>query len=490
MKTIILPYTSENQISGTLKNLESADMDLRILLVSSVASLDHSRYPVIFSSGAPGSTQWLKAIGNHVDCDDGTLFLYTKYSTLEPGYNALKRMEHVLHETGSGMVYADYRSVDVAGKLSPVPLLDLMEGSLRDDFDFGSLLAFDLSAFHKALASIESEYVGAGLYTLRLAMMRMSVITHIREFLYTDIENDNRKSGEKQFDYVNPRNRSIQLEMEDACTRHLKAIGAWLSPRTKEIDLEDEKFEIEASVIIPVKNRRKTIADAVDSVLRQEAPFRFNVIVVDNHSTDGTTEILARYTDERVIHVVPPRTDLGIGGCWNYGASLPQCGKFVLQLDSDDVYSHNEVIKHVVEKFYSEKCAMVIGSYLLTDFNLNELPPGKIDHKEWTDDNGPNNALRINGLGAPRCFYTPVLRRIKLPDVSYGEDYALALQICRRYKIGRIYDVLYYCRRWEDNSDASLDISKLNRNNHYKDSVRTQEIMARVLLNRSEINHG
>ena len=309
------------------------------------------------------------------------------------------------------------------------------------------------------------------------------------EFLYTEVEHDLRKSGEKQFDYVDPRNRAVQVEMEAACTAHLKRIGAYLAPVFEPIAFSEEAFEVEASVIIPVRNRVRTIEDAIRSVLKQACAFPFNVIVIDNHSTDGTTERIAALAqeDKRIIHLIPERDDLGIGGCWNLGVHHPACGRFVVQLDSDDVYSDADTLRKVVEAFYEQQCAMVVGTYMMTNFQMEMIQPGIIDHKEWTPENGRNNALRINGLGAPRAFYTPLLRQVNLPNTSYGEDYALGLRMSRHYQIGRIYDVLYLCRRWEDNSDASLDVVKMNQHNLYKDKIRTWELEARINRNKQ---HG
>ncbi|MDP4278178.1 MAG: glycosyltransferase family A protein, partial [Bacteroidota bacterium] len=310
---------------------------------------------------------------------------------------------------------------------------------------------------------------------------------HLKETLYTITENDQRDQEACQFAYVDPKNRTVQLEMEQVCTKHLKAVEAWLSPEAESINLTEGEFPAEATVIIPVRNRCKTIGDAIDSVLNQETTFPFNLIVIDNHSTDGTTGIIREKAtkDSRIIHLIPDRKDLGIGGCWNEGIQHPLCGRFAIQLDSDDVYSSHQTLAKIVSEFYAQQCAMLVGSYRMCNFNLDTIPPGIIDHKEWTPENGKNNALRINGLGAPRAFFTPVLRAIKVPNTSYGEDYALGLQISRRWKIGRIFEVLYLCRRWEENSDASIDLIKLNTFNQYKDALRTIELAARQQLNKA-----
>ena len=399
---------------------------------------------------------------------------------------ALERMCDYLSAPQCSMVYADHYKT-IKGERTPHPVIDYQLGSVRDDFDFGSLLMFRTDYLKRAINEIEAEkeYQHSALYALRLALSRYGELTHIREFLYTETEIDLRKSGEKQFDYVDPRNRQVQIEREEVFTRHLKKIGAYLKPSMMTVDLKEGEFSHEASIIIPVRNRARTINDAIRSVLEQETSFPFNLIIIDNHSTDGTSEIIEQYkNDNRVIHLIPERTDLGIGGCWNLGINHPQCGRFAIQLDSDDLYSSPHTLQTIVDKFYKEQCAMVIGSYRMTDFTLQTLPPGVIDHKEWTDENGHNNALRINGLGAPRAFFTPLLRKIRVPNTSYGEDYALGLAFSRQYRIGRIYDVLYLCRRWEGNSDAALSIEKINQNNNYKDSLRTLEIKLRQAMNK------
>ena len=400
------------------------------------------------------------------------VLLLTKPVKVTLGQGALDRMLRVASDSNAAMVYSDYNGH---------PVIDYFPGSIRDDFDFGSLWLFKTSLLHTfAMQAGEHDYQYAGLYALRLFLSRKGQLFHINECLYTEEETDLRVSGVKQFDYVNPRNREVQIEMEHAATAHLAEIGAKIDPSFyRRPDFNEQDFDIEASVVIPVYNREKTIMDAVNSALGQKANFKFNVIVVDNHSTDKTTELLNAMHDERLIHIIPERYDLGIGGCWNVAINDDRCGRFAVQLDSDDLYSSPKTLQQIVDAFYKQNAAMVVGSYRMCDFELNTLPPGLIDHKEWTDDNGPNNALRINGLGAPRAFFTPLLRQIQFPNTSYGEDYALGLIFSRHYRIGRIYTELYLCRRWGGNSDAALSIDKINANNLYKDRLRTLEIAAR-----------
>jgi len=411
--------------------------------------------------------------------------IYTKDTTLELGQYALERFYHIADGTKAGLVYSDYYQI-ADGVRTNLPLIDYQEGSLRDDFNFGSVLFYNTEYLKKALEASTEEYKYAGLYDLRLKVSQLADLIHINEYLYSEIEHDTRKSGEKLFDYVDPKNRGIQIEMEAACTDHLKKTGGYLAPKFKSIAFEEKSFPVEASVIIPIRDRVRTVEDAIKSVLSQKTTFSFNLIVVDNFSTDGTSEIIEKYAklDSRLIHIKPTRTDLGIGGCWNEGVDYPGCGKFSVQLDSDDVYKDDNSLQTIVDAFYEQNCAMVIGSYTMTNFKMETIAPGLIDHKEWTPENGRNNALRINGLGAPRAFYTPILRTIKVPNTSYGEDYALGLYFSREYQIGRIYDSVYLCRRWDDNSDASLDVVKMNGYNLYKDKIRTIELKARQNLNK------
>ncbi len=412
------------------------------------------------------------------------VLLYTKQPPLEWVQHGLERMLSVAEASHCGLLYSDYYET-VGGVRRQYPVIDCQLGSVRDDFDFGPVLMFRADALRRAAEELHDEYRYAGLYALRLGVSRHSAVMRLNEYLYCVTEHDTRKSGEKQFDYVDPRNREVQIEMECVCTGHLKKIGAYLAPEFEEIDIEEGEFPCEASVIIPVRNRARTIEEAVRSALRQRTEFAFNVIVIDNHSTDGTTEILRRLAaeDSRLLHIVPARTDLGIGGCWNEGIDHSECGRFAVQLDSDDVYQDENTLQTVVDEFRRQRCPMVIGSYTMTNGQMETIAPGLIDHREWTEENGRNNALRINGLGAPRAFFTPLLREMHVPNTSYGEDYALGLAISRRYRIGRIYSSLYLCRRWEGNSDASLDITHTNANNAYKDKLRTIEIMARTEMN-------
>jgi len=409
------------------------------------------------------------------------VFVYLNANPLEWGLYGEERMLRVAQNTGAGIVYADRYKI-LNGERKPFPVIDYQSGSYRDDFDFGSVWLCRTEALKNVLDVLESGLKYAALYDLRLKIDSFYNIFHINEFLYTELESDNRKSGEKLFDYVNPKNREVQIEMEKVCTKKLKFDKAYLKPVFKKPDFSDQKFPVEASVVIPVRNREKTIEDAVKSALQQKTDFKFNVIVVDNHSTDKTTEILKKIAAENanLVHIIPTRNDLGIGGCWNMAIMDSRCGRFAVQLDSDDLYIDDKVLSKIVNAFYEQKTAMVIGSYKLVNFKLEEIPPGLIDHREWTPENGRNNAMRINGLGAPRAFYTPVLREIKFPNTSYGEDYALCLAISRNYQIGRIYEPLYLCRRWEDNSDGDLDIAKLNAHNLYKDSIRSIELLARI----------
>jgi len=488
MKSVIncfIPFICEKQVRTTIEKLKGIEEVNKIYLLAigskTVGTLENC---LLLHIDSLYSSATIRAIAEHSD----SLFtlLYTKFTTLDLGLFSLERMIHIAEDTNSGMVYADHYQISGDKQLS-APVIDYQQGSLRDDFDFGSVLFFSSEAFKESVDRMKKNYFSAGLYDFRLKLSQRYSLVHINEYLYSEIENDTRESGDKIFDYVDPKNRNIQIEMEEACTEHLKEIGGYLPPVFDKISFDEFNFEYEATVIIPVRNRIRTIREAICSVLNQKTSFRFNIIIIDNHSTDGTSEAIEKFTaDKRVIHLVPERNDLGIGGCWNMGVNHQKCGKFVIQLDSDDVYKDENTLTTMVNAFYRQNCAMVVGTYLMTNFEMKEIAPGIIDHKEWTSENGRNNALRINGLGAPRAFYTPILRQIKLPNTSYGEDYALGLNFSRHYQIGRVYDVLYFCRRWDDNSDASLDIEKVNRNNLYKDRIRTWELQARIALNKKK----
>ncbi len=474
--TCILPYAEENELIPTIESFNNSGLVEKIIVVATKNVELKNVEVFVTKHGMSASKTWKELIGSIIT---NYTIVYNKTMALKLGQYALERMMKTLKDVNAGMVYSDYFEKK-DGKLTAHPVIEYQEGSLRDDFNFGSLVMYNSIVLKEAIETMDSDYNFAALYDLRLRISQKQSLVHLPELLYTEIELDKRKSGEKLFDYVDPRNRDRQIEMELACTEHLKQVGAYLKPEFCKIEFKNGKFPVEASVIIPVRNRKKTIKDAIESVLCQKTSFDFNIIIVDNHSTDGTTEIINSFADyPQLVHIIPERDDLGIGGCWNEGVDSKKCGKFAIQLDSDDLYIHDTVIARIVKAFYEQNCAMVIGSYQMVNFKLEEIPPGLIDHKEWTPNNGRNNALRINGLGAPRAFYTPVLRDIKVPNTSYGEDYAVCLNISRHYQIGRIYESLYLCRRWEDNSDASLDINKLNNHNFYKDKIRTIEFKAR-----------
>jgi len=482
MINCFIPYQGAEQAKETILGLQASAYVSKIFLMTTQKDAEALPGTELFLVKNLTSTETVRAIAERSDA--AYTLIYTKYTQLQLGLFAIERMLNIAQDSQAAMIYAD-RYVQKNGKKENAPVIDCQLGSLRDDFDFGALQLLNATVLKKAVASIQEEYALAGMYALRLAISRLGELVHINEYLYTEVEQDTRKSGEKIFDYVDPRNRASQIEMEKACTVHLKEIGGYLAPQFEKIAFDKETFAYEASVIIPVRNRIRTIKDAIRSVLSQKTTFKFNLIIIDNHSTDGTTEAIREFEgDDRVIHIIPTRNDLGIGGCWNAGVHHELCGKFAVQLDSDDVYMNENALQTMVDAFYAQNCAMVVGTYMMTDFDMNEIAPGIIDHKEWTPENGRNNALRINGLGAPRAFYTPVLRTVKVPNTSYGEDYALGLNFSRHFQIGRVYDVVYGCRRWDDNSDASLDIVKQNAHNTYKDRIRTWELQARIALNK------
>ena len=477
--TVFIPQTNLKENEKTIKRFQSLPLVKEIIIISSDEKYKSYENVRVIYSKMSKSSEVVKLISKYSSSSFTVLMLDGK--SIKPGQFCLERFVQVSQNTNASIVYSDFYEEE-NGKLVQHPVIDYQEGSLRDDFDFGQLLFIKTDKIKQISDNDGSDFKYAGIYNLRLKLSQKGSVVRIPEYLYIVEATEEIGSEAKHFSYVDPKNREVQIEMEKAVTQHLIDIGAYVHPPFKEIDLSTVKdFKYEASVIIPVRNRIKTIGDAIESVLKQKTKFEFNIIVIDNHSTDGTTELIKSFTqkDNRVIHLIPERNDLGIGGCWNEGVHHQLCGKFSVQLDSDDIYKDENTLQTIIDLFNKEKCAMVIGSYQITDFNLKELPPGLIDHKEWTDDNGPNNALRINGLGAPRAFFTPVLREIKAPNTSYGEDYSVGLAISRNYKIGRIYHSLYMCRRWEGNSDAQLDIFRINANNVYKDRIRTFELLAR-----------
>lgn len=477
-----IPYASPEQAARTVANLRQCPLTGTVTLIATDKALKPLDGCDIIYTDSLTSSDTMRAITDKSGQAPYVLY-FTKYDTHIPGYLAIDRMLRIAADSKAGMLYADSYVVSPDGKRSLAPVIDYQFGSLRDDFEFGPLLLFNGEMLREAAKGIDAHYTAAGLYDLRLRLSRIAPVVHINEYLYTTEVAPKKEDGEAIFSYVDPRNRGAQIEMEQACTAHLKEIGGYLPPKFDKIEFDKGDFPYEATVVIPVRNRVRTIRDAIRSVLSQKTDFPFNLIIVDNGSTDGTTEAIDEFKhDERLIHIIPERHDLGIGGCWNMAVNHPLCGKFAIQLDSDDIYADENTVAKVVKAFYDQNCGMVVGTYKLTDLDLNTLPPGVIDHKEWTPDNGRNNALRINGLGAPRAFYTPMLREIQVPNTSYGEDYALGLAFSRHHQIGRIYDVLYFCRRWEDNSDHALDIVKTNANNLYKDRIRTWELQARCAM--------
>lgn len=471
-----------NRIISKLNKIEIVDK----VVVISKTQLDNETICLI-NSDYPFSSEAIKKVIEETITP--YLLLINGSTYIELTKEAVNSFISQAFKTEGGWIYSDYYKKQ-NDKIVLHPLIDYQIGSIRDDFDFGNYFMVRTNVVKdcsQELFSAKNNLQYSGLYDLRLAISRHSSVVRISQPLYSVFKSDESTVKEKMFEYVDPKNREVQIEMEKVFTHHLKEIGAFVSYDDKKSVSFDNSFKYEASVVIPVKDRINTIGDAINSVLSQKTNFKFNLIIVDNHSKDGTTELIKNKSleDERVIHIIPERTDLGIGGCWNEAILHHECGKFAIQLDSDDLYSDENTLQKIVAKFYEDNCAMVIGSYKLTDYNLNEIPPGLIDHREWTDKNGHNNALRINGLGAPRAFYTPIIREIKFPNVSYGEDYAVGLAISRQYNVGRIYEPIYLCRRWEGNTDASLSIEKQNENNFYKDSIRTKEIILRQELNRN-----
>lgn len=462
-----IPFQSEEQVKQTVDNLKKQDLVNEIF----------------FLEGDMRSTTNMKFIAERATTD--YTLIYTKYTTLSFVLFGLERMVCLIEDAGADMIYSDHFN-KVGDAVTQAPVIDYQLGALRDDFDFGSVLLYRSSALKDAVSRMNVDYQFAGLYDLRLKVSQKGDLEHINEYLYYDVELDNRKSGEKLFDYVDPKNRGVQIEMEQAVTQHLKDINGYLEPKFADVDMTPEGFEYEASVVIPCKNRVRTIGDAIRSALSQKVrpEYKYNVIVVDDNSEDGSVDVIKQFVnDERIVFIQQDKTWHAIGGNWNVALHHPKCGKFAIQLDSDDTYADENTVQKFIDAFHEQNCAMVVGTYRMTNFNGETIPPGIIDHKEWTPENGRNNALRINGLGAPRAFYTPMLRTINFPTTKYGEDYAVGLRVSREYQIGRIYDVVYNCRRWDDNSDANCDLVAMNNNNFYKDHIRTWELKARIQMN-------
>ncbi len=479
--TVFIPYNGNVKIWESANALRSSKMIEELYLLTD-ESVKVPKSSQVINTENIFSTKTLKALSEEADSE----FILLQLKPLEIVFEkfSLSRFFEVAKLTGAGLIYSDFYELNNSNLIAH-PQIDYKPGSIRDDFDFGEVLVIKKSVLDEYLTNNTEDFIQAGMYSLRLFISRKYPVIRIPEFLYSVRISEDGQSAAGQFNYVDPKNRSSQLEMEEAATNHLRQIDAYLEPVFNAVNTTDEDFAYTASVIIPVKNRAETIADSVKSALDQETDFPFNIIIIDNHSTDRTTEIVKSLCEKhsRIIHIIPESFSLEIGGCWNEGVHNEHCGKYAVQLDSDDLYADKHTLQKIINVFREEKCAMVIGSYKLTDYKLNEIPPGLIDHKEWTPANGRNNALRINGLGAPRAFYTPVIRNIKFPNVSYGEDYSAALAVSRKYEISRIYEPLYLCRRWEGNSDSQLSVEQKNKFNSYKDTIRTYEIKARQKLN-------
>ncbi len=487
--TVVLPYRPGAFFKKSLVLLGKSPLVERVVIVSQVpVRLKMERCQIVVE-GPLSSSQTLARILSGIQTKYLLLFSGDLPLFVEP--DSLGSLIDKAESTKAGIVYSDFYDESEDGKMLH-PLNDYQLGSMRDDFDFGAVVLYSVPAIRRALKKYGQipGIKSAGLYDLRLKVSIDHSVHHLREPLYS-VMGTRRPASDQIFAYVDPRNQANQGEMESVFTNYLKKIGAYLpAHQLRKVEGKQKSFVVEASIITPVRNRRKKIAEAVKSALSQRTDFPFNVIVVDNHSTDGTSAILSDLTRQHpsLKHVVPRRTDLGIGGCWNEALRHEGCGRYTVQLDSDDLYSDPYTLQKMVDLLRQGNYAMVIGSYTLVDSRLKKIPPGLINHCEWTDENGHNNALRINGLGAPRAFNSSLMRKIKFLNVSYGEDYAAALRICREYRIGRIYESLYLCRRWSGNTDAALRIEEKNRNDAFKDRIRTVEILARQKMNQEKLS--
>ncbi len=483
MITVLIPHTglTDGWLTKLLDGWANTPVG-RVVLVGPEQKLGQTAKPVeqVVTDKSLSGAAWRGVLAS---LEPGVMVCVRDEVTMSGA--SLERLAKATCSSGAAMMYCHYLQ-DTADGPKACATIDYQLGSMRDEFEFGPVTAWNVGAIKKVteLSGELMDSEAGAFYDLRLRITQVGMPIRLQENLYTRPNPDLRPTGKKMFDYVDPKNRAAQLESEAIETEHLKRIGAYLAPQFESPKVDGD-FPLTASVIIPVRNRIKTVADAVKSACTQKADFKFNVIVVDNHSTDGTTDMLAKATKEydNLVHLIPEPKDLGIGGCWNYALQSEYCGKWAVQLDSDDIYIDDNTVAKMVGQLEAGPYAMVVGAYRMVNFDLQEIPPGLIDHKEWTRDNGRNNLMRVNGIGAPRAFSTAVMRENPLPNTSYGEDYGIAMTISRRHEIGRIYDPLYLCRRWDDNTDADLPLEVKNNHDLYKDRLRTLELMARIKMN-------